>query len=78
MICDRCGDDRVRESMWLMAYPRAGWPPVRIERVCAGCREESRWSLLNRGLFLLCCLALVAAVAGARAGLVYLIQWLIR
>ncbi len=78
MICDRCGEDRVRGDMWLLAFPRAGWPPIRFARVCRGCREELRWSKLNRALLYVCCLALLAAVAAAGAGIVYLIQWLIR
>jgi len=78
VICDRCGEDRVRGDTWLLAFPRAGWPPLRFARVCPGCREELRGSTFYRVLFLLSCLALVAAVAGAGVGIVYLVQWLIR
>ena len=63
--------------MMLLAFPRAGWPPLRVAHVCPVCREELRGSTLYRLLFLLSCLALVAAVAGAGVGIVYLVQWLI-
>jgi hypothetical protein len=78
VICDQCGEDRVRERMLLLAFPRAGWPPLRLAHVCPGCREELRGGMFYRFLFLLSCLALVVAVAGAGVGIVYLIQWLIR
>lgn len=78
MICDRCGQDRVRFDTWIMAFPRAGWPPVKFERLCPGCRYRLRWPKLHRALFLVCCLALAAAVAATGVGIVYLIQWVIR
>ncbi len=80
MICDECGQDRVRREMWIVAFPRAAWFPVRFARVCPGCRYRMgrRGAIYRRALFLLCCLALVAAVAACGVGIVYLIQWLIR
>ena len=78
MICDRCGEDRIRAKMCLLAFPRAGWPPVRFARVCPGCRRKLRGSTLYRAFFLLSCLALVAAIAAGGAGIVCLIQWIIR
>ncbi len=80
MICDTCGQDRVRREMWIVAFLRAGWPPVRFARVCPGCRFRMGrgGAVYHRALFLLCCLAFAAAVAGCGAGAVYLVQWLIR
>ncbi|MBM4038322.1 MAG: hypothetical protein FJ290_07400 [Planctomycetes bacterium] len=79
MICDLCGQDRVRGDTWLLAFPRRGWPPVTFARVCPGCRFKMRGkATYHRALFLLCCLAFVAAIAGAGLGIVYLVQWLIR
>ena len=78
MICDLCGQDRVREHTQNLAYFQAEWPPVRFARACPTCRRELPWAGLHRLLFLVSCLAIFAAVAGAGAGIVYLIQWLIR
>jgi hypothetical protein len=78
VICDLCGQDRVREDTWMLAYFHVGWPPVRFAHACPTCRRELPWARMHRFLFLLSCLAIFAAVAGCGAGIVYLIQWLIR
>ena len=78
MICDRCGEDRVREDAWLLAFPQASWPPVVFARLCRGCRRRLPWLAFHRAFFFVCCLGLIAAVAGAGVGLVYLTQWLIK
>jgi len=79
VICDNCGQDRVREHARVLAYFRKGWPPVEFVIVCQGCREDLGWrSALHRGFFLLCCLALLAALAACGYGIVNLIQWLSR
>ena len=79
MICDLCGQDRVRGETWVLAFPRCGWPPIKFARVCPGCRYRMgrRKATYHRAFFLLSCLALVAAVAGCGVGIVYLVQWLI-
>jgi len=79
VICDSCGQDRVRTDTWTLAFLRRGWPPVTFARLCPGCRYRmGRGAIFHRALFLLCCLAFVAAIAGAGVGAVYLVQWLIR
>jgi len=79
VICDNCGQDRIREHARVLAYFRKGWLPLEFHVVCPGCRAELGWeSTLRRGLFLLCCLALLAALAACGYGIVALIQWLSR
>jgi hypothetical protein len=76
VICDVCGQDRVREDCWLLAFFRVGWPPVKLKHACPGCREKLPFARLHRVLFLACCLALMAAVVACGFGIVHLIKWL--
>ena len=59
-----------------MAFLRKGWPPLKFSRMCRECRHEVKWRNFHRALFLICCLAAVAAICGAGVGIVYLILWL--
>jgi len=78
VICELCGQDRVREDTWHVAFLRWAWPPVKFARACQSCREKLPFAAWNRALFFFSFLALFAAVAAAGAGIVLVIQWLIR
>jgi hypothetical protein len=55
---------------------RLGWPPVKFVHLCRSCRHGLKWGAFHRAFFLICCLALFAAICAAGVGLVYLILWL--
>jgi hypothetical protein len=80
VICDLCGQDRVRRGTWTLGFPRRGWPPVKFAHVCPVCRYRMgrRTATWHRAVFLVSCLAFVVAVAAAGVGIVYLVQWLIK
>ena len=78
MICDHCQQDRPSRQVLLLAYFRAGWPPIELRYACRYCRGRIPRSRLRRAAAYGCYLTLFAAVGAAAFGVVQLVRWIAR
>lgn len=78
MICKGCGHDRPQYRFRLLAFLRAGWPPIEFAMLCRDCRHDLNGGLPNRVLAWLCCAAFLATVGVAGFGIVSLVLWITR
>ena len=76
MICKGCGQDRPKHRFRLLAFLRAGWPPIEFAMLCRDCRHHMHGCFANRALAWLCYTLFLAIVGAAGFGVVSLVLWI--